>query len=148
MTQRPLATIATVFGAILILSMFFPWFAEGVRGQAGFVTISGVSGDYLGKMTGALAVLGTASMAWFAILRTGPGLSKSLLLVGLFAFAASTILMVIDVAREVSTHEVPLRTGAYISGRQIGIYIALVAAAVAFLAALVSLLRPKTEYVE
>lgn len=148
MTQRPMATLATILGVIAILAIFFPWYAAGVKGQGGYTTTSGVGGDYMGKITVVVAALGVACLAWFSIAKTGPGLSKSLLILALFGFAAASALMVVDVLREVESREVAIRGGAYTAGRQVGIYIALGAALGAFLATLVTMLRPRTSHVD
>jgi hypothetical protein len=150
MTQRPISTLATLFGVLALIGVFLPWhstMATNERGASELVDcIRGFEGVFLGEWVLVVGGLGTAALVWFALKKTNPGLSRALLLGATLFFAASVSLSIADLGREIATSKMSAGGRVFEEGRGVGIYVTLVGSIVALLLTLATFLSPKTIY--
>ena len=152
MTQRPLSTLATAFGILAVLFVVLPWYSVHVNGGEGEVFAGPASSEnglwdrYMGVYILPLAAVGTLAMAWFAMKRTKPGLSKCLLLTAAVGFAGAAALTLRDMLCGLPAEVVTMRSAGLVAGKAIGLYMTFGALIGALLITLVTMLSSRTAY--
>jgi hypothetical protein len=150
MTQRPISTLATVFGILTIIGIFMPWHALSRELPNGGVEVvdfqNGLGKEFLGQWSMVLAGLGTATMAWFAIFKTNPAVSRSLLFMAAVGFAAAVGMQITDVLRVLPEGNTWHDGQLVAEGKAIGIYLTLFASVIACLTTAATFFSPRTGY--
>ena len=150
MTQRPVSTMAMVFGVLIVLGVLLPWHSQvtyDTDGGADLIACQrGYDGEFLGLITMVLGGVGTALLVWFVVMRTGPGLSRVLLVVALLAFAAGIGLTGFDLTRDLPERTITDGNRTVAEGRAFGMTLTMVATCLAFLMTAITFLSPKTQY--
>lgn len=150
MTQRPVSTLAMLFGILAVIGVLLPWHSHVVQEADGrgelLSCLRGYEGDFYGVYTLFLAAVGTCALVWFAAVRTGHGLSRVLLFVAVLAFAAGIGLTWVDLSRELPERTVSSGGRTESVGRAAGMMLTMVGCGLAFLMSGIAVISPKTPY--
>ncbi|MEN8151493.1 MAG: hypothetical protein ABFS86_16875 [Planctomycetota bacterium] len=150
MTQRPISTLAILFGILAVIGVLLPWYSHVVEEADGSVELlssqRGYEGEFFGVYTVFLAAAGTCALVWFAAARTGRGLSRALLFVALLAFAIGIGLTWVDVQRELPERTYATEGRTESVGCACGMFITLAGCGLALLMTGIAFLSPKTPY--
>ena len=142
--------MAVVFGLLAILGVLLPWHSHvmyDTDGGADLISCQrGFEGEFFGRITMILAAVGTAMLVWFAARRTGPDLSRALLVVAVLAFAAGIGLTGVDLARDLPDKTVTIGNRTEAVGRAFGMVLTMIACCLALLMTGIAFLSPKTPY--
>jgi len=150
MTQRPVCTLAMLFGTLAVIGVLLPWHSHVAFDTEGgadlLASLRGYDGQFLGLFTLVFATVGTALLVWFVWRRTNPVVSRALLFGAALAFATGLVLTVIDFTRDLPTYTVTVGNRTLEEGRAFGMLLTLVSCGLALLMTSMSILSPKTPY--
>jgi hypothetical protein len=142
--------MATIMGILAVVGVLLPWHSvvsTDARGVADLVSCQrGYDSEFFGRWTLILAALGTASLLWFAAVKTSMKLSRTLLLAGVILFAAGAALTLVDLGRELGQTEVISGNSTLSKSRGFGLYLTLGGSILALLLTFVTFLAPRTIY--